>query len=65
MTDLDRISFLRVSTRVAPLNNLGTFVTDIDGFLHIQEEESAKMVYDLLDAGGPYLSSNLALSIAA
>lgn len=46
-------------------NNLGTFVTDVDGSLHIPDEESIEMVYDVLDTEGLYLGASSALNVVA
>ncbi|KAH9948684.1 pyridoxal phosphate-dependent enzyme beta subunit [Amylocystis lapponica] len=42
-------------------NNLGTFINDISGALHIPDAESIEMVYDLLDTEGLYLGASSAL----
>lgn len=46
-------------------NNLGTFVNQIDGALHIPDEKSIEMVYDLLDTEGLYLGASSALNVVA
>jgi len=46
-------------------NNLGTFVADVDGSLHIPDEESIEMVYDLLDTEGLYIGASSALNVVA
>jgi len=46
-------------------NNLGTFVDDISGALHIPDEKSIEMVYDLLDTEGLYLGASSALNVVA
>jgi len=46
-------------------NNLGTFVTEVDGSLHIPDEESIEMVYDLLDNEGIYIGASSALNVVA
>lgn len=45
--------------------NLGTFVADVDGSLHIPDEESIEMVYDVLDTEGIYLGASSALNVVA
>ena len=46
-------------------NNLGTFVKNIDGALHIADEKSIAMVYDLLDTEGIYIGASSALNVVA
>jgi len=46
-------------------NNLGTFVDKLDGALHIADEKSILMVYDLLDSEGLYLGASSALNVVA
>ncbi|KAI0633520.1 cysteine synthase [Trametes polyzona] len=46
-------------------NNLGTFVKNIDGALHIPDEKSIAMLYDLLDTEGLYLGASSALNVVA
>lgn len=46
-------------------NNLGTFVDHIDGALHIADEKSIAMIYDLLDTEGLYLGASSALNVVA
>ena len=46
-------------------NNLGTFVSDVDGSLHIPDEDSIEMVYDVLDTEGLYLGASSALNVVA
>jgi len=45
--------------------NLGTFVDKLDGALHIADEKSIAMVYDLLDTEGLYLGASSALNVVA
>lgn len=46
-------------------NNLGTFVEKLDGALHIADEKSIAMVYDLLDTEGLYVGASSALNVVA
>ncbi|KAF9644575.1 cysteine synthase [Thelephora ganbajun] len=46
-------------------DNLGTFVANLDGSLLIPDEESIKMVYDLLDTEGLYVGASSALNVVA
>lgn len=46
-------------------DNLGTFVNKLDGALHIADEKSIAMVYDLLDTEGLYLGASSALNVVA
>ena len=46
-------------------NNLGTFVKNISGALHISDSKSIAMVYDLLDTEGLYLGASSALNVVA
>lgn len=46
-------------------DNLGTFVDKLDGALHIADEKSIAMVYDLLDTEGLYLGASSALNVVA
>ena len=46
-------------------NNLGTFVKQLDGSVHIPDEKSIEMVYDLLDTEGLYLGASSALNVVA
>lgn len=46
-------------------NNLGTFVDKLDGALHIADEKSIAMVYDLLDSEGLYIGASSALNVVA
>lgn len=46
-------------------NNLGTFVDKLDGALHISDEKSIAMVYDLLDSEGLYIGASSALNVVA
>lgn len=45
--------------------NLGTFVNNLDGALHIADEKSIAMVYDLLDTEGLYIGASSALNVVA
>ena len=45
--------------------NLGTFVNDLDGALHISDEKSIAMVYELLDTEGLYVGASSALNVVA
>lgn len=46
-------------------NNLRTFVEKLDGALHIADEKSIAMVYDLLDTEGLYVGASSALNVVA
>ncbi|TDL25992.1 cysteine synthase [Rickenella mellea] len=46
-------------------NNLGTFVKDVDGALHITDEKSIAMVYEMLDSEGLYIGASSALNVVA
>ncbi|KAH9046051.1 tryptophan synthase beta subunit-like PLP-dependent enzyme [Lactarius hengduanensis] len=46
-------------------NNLGTLVDKLDGALHISDEKSIAMVYDLLDSEGLYIGASSALNVVA
>ena len=46
-------------------NNLGTFVDELSGALHIPDEKSITMVYDLLDSEGIYIGASSALNVVA
>ncbi|KAI0295824.1 cysteine synthase [Multifurca ochricompacta] len=46
-------------------NNLGTFVDKLDGALHISDEKSIRMVYELLDTEGLYVGASSALNVVA
>jgi len=46
-------------------NNLGTFIDKLDGALHISDEKSIAMVYDLLDSEGIYIGASSALNVVA
>ncbi|TFY82184.1 hypothetical protein EWM64_g1835 [Hericium alpestre] len=46
-------------------NNLGTFINDITGALHIPDEKSIAMVYSILDSEGLYLGASSALNVVA
>jgi cysteine synthase len=46
-------------------DNLGTFVDKLDGALHIADEKSIAMVYDILDTEGLYLGASSALNVVA
>ena len=45
--------------------NLGAFVNDLDGALHISDEKSIAMVYELLDTEGLYVGASSALNVVA
>ena len=45
--------------------NLGTFVDNLDGALHIADEKSIAMVYSLLDSEGLYFGASSALNVVA
>ena len=40
-------------------------MNDVDGALHIADEKSIAMVYDLLDTEGLYLGASSALNVVA
>ena len=46
-------------------DNLGTFVDKLDGALHIADQKSIAMVYDILDTEGLYLGASSALNVVA
>ena len=46
-------------------NNLGTFVDKLDGALHIPDQKTIAMVYDLLDSEGLYVGASSALNVVA
>jgi len=46
-------------------NNLGTFVKDLDGSLHIADQKSIKMVYEMLDSEGFYMGASSGLNVVA
>lgn len=46
-------------------NNLATFVNDLSGALHIPDEKSLAMVYELLDSEGLYMGASSALNVVA
>ncbi|KAG1732256.1 pyridoxal phosphate-dependent enzyme beta subunit [Suillus paluster] len=46
-------------------NNLGTFINDLSGALHIPDEKSISMIYQLLDTEGLYLGASSALNVVA
>ena len=46
-------------------NNLGTFVKDLDGALHIPDEKTIAMIYELLDTEGLYVGASSALNVVA
>jgi len=46
-------------------DNLGTFVHDIDAALHIADEKSISMVYEMLDTEGLYIGASSALNVVA
>ncbi|KZT22224.1 cysteine synthase [Neolentinus lepideus HHB14362 ss-1] len=46
-------------------DNLRTFVNDVSGALHIPDEKSIAMVYEMLDTEGLYLGASSALNVVA
>ena len=46
-------------------NNLGTFIKGVDGALHIADEKSIAMVYEMLDTEGLYIGASSALNVVA
>ncbi|EGO00073.1 hypothetical protein SERLA73DRAFT_180481 [Serpula lacrymans var. lacrymans S7.3] len=46
-------------------HNLATFVNDITGSIHISDEKSISMVYQLLDTEGLYVGASSALNVVA
>lgn len=46
-------------------NNLGVFVNDLSGALHIPDEKSIAMLYQLLDTEGLYVGASSALNVVA
>lgn len=45
--------------------NLGTFVNDLSGAIHIPDEKSIAMVYEMLDSEGLYIGASSALNVVA
>ena len=45
--------------------NLGTFVNELSGALHISDAKSIAMVYELLDSEGIYMGASSALNVVA
>lgn len=45
--------------------NLGTFVNDLTGALHISDAKSIAMVYEMLDTEGLYIGASSALNVVA
>ena len=45
--------------------NLATFVNELSGSLHIADEKSIAMVYELLDSEGLYIGASSALNVVA
>lgn len=45
--------------------NLGTFVNELTGALHISDEKTIAMVYELLDTEGLYIGASSALNVVA
>jgi len=45
--------------------NLGTFVNELSGALHIPDAKSIAMVYELLDSEGLYMGASSALNVVA
>jgi cysteine synthase A len=45
--------------------NLATLINDLSGSMHIPDEKSIAMVYELLDTEGLYLGASSALNVAA
>ncbi|KAG2345554.1 pyridoxal phosphate-dependent enzyme beta subunit [Suillus weaverae] len=46
-------------------SNLGTFVNDLTGALHIPDEKAISMLYQLLDTEGLYVGSSSAVNVVA
>ena len=46
-------------------NNLGTFISDVDGALKIDDSKSISMVYEMLDTEGLYIGASSALNVVA
>jgi cysteine synthase A len=46
-------------------NNLGTLIDDVSGSLHIADEKSLAMLYELLDTTGLYMGASSALNVVA
>ncbi|KAJ8468470.1 hypothetical protein ONZ45_g17233 [Pleurotus djamor] len=46
-------------------NNLGTFVDELSGAFTVPDEESIRMVYELLDSEGLYVGASSALNVVA
>ena len=44
---------------------MGTFVKELDGALHIPDQKTIAMVYDLLDSEGLYVGASSALNVVA
>lgn len=45
--------------------NLGTFINELDGALHVPDEQSIAMLYQLLDTEGLYVGASTALNVVA
>lgn len=45
--------------------NLGTFISELDGALHVSDEQSIAMLYHLLDTEGLYVGASTALNVVA
>lgn len=45
--------------------NLGTFVNELSGSMHIPDEKSIAMVYEMLDSEGLYIGASSALNVVA
>lgn len=45
--------------------NLGTFVNELTGAMHISDDKSLAMVYEMLDSEGLYLGASSALNVVA
>ncbi|KAI6033124.1 pyridoxal phosphate-dependent enzyme beta subunit [Pisolithus orientalis] len=45
--------------------NLGTFIDGLDGALHVPDEQSIAMLYELLDTEGLYVGASTALNVVA
>ena len=46
-------------------DNLATFIKDVDDSLHIADEKSIAMVYEMLDSEGIYIGASSALNVVA
>ena len=46
-------------------DNLATFVNELSGSLHIPDEKTIAMVYELLDSEGLYVGASSALNVVA